>query len=225
MVPVAPATVPKDLAVRAVRRDRRARKGPAGRVMATARVVVGARDAPPLDLGRRLLAPNRRERRNPNLLTDLLTAASNHVMSGPETARAAMGPTASSPTTLPRHLLATRRSLRARRRAGRRRERSDLCLELSPRRLGALVPRSVRAKPSRVPGNSLPRLPQLWSCLLGLARGVRPTASVQRPRGGGRVGYPGKPQASARPCLGMRVDVLSRLRPALFHLSISLERL
>ena len=82
----------------------------------------------------------------------------------------------------------------------------------------------MRAKPSRVPGNSLPRLPQLWSCLLGLARGVRPTASVQRPRGGGRVGYPGKPQASARLCLGMRVDALSKLRPALFFSVISLER-
>ena len=221
MVHVVLATVPKDLAARVVLRVRVARKGPAGRARAKAKAIASAGGVPLLVRGPRLLARNPRVTRNPNLHT----AARTHVTSGPRMARAAMGRSASSLTTLPRRRLATRRRrLRALRRAGRRRERSDLSLVLSSRRRGALVHLLMRAKPSRVPGNSLPRLPQLWSCLLGLNRGVRPTASVQRPRGGGNVGYPWKPQASARPCLGIRADVLSKLRPALFLQLIRLER-
>ena len=220
MVRVAPATAPKVPAARVVHRVRVPRKGLAGRAKAKAGAVAGARGAPPLVLGHRLLALSPRVR-NPNLHT----AARTHVTSGPRMARAAMELTASSPMTLPRRRLATRRRLRALRRAGRKRERSDLSLVLSPRRLVTLVCRLMRAKPSRVPGNSLPRLPQLWSCLRALSRGARPTASVQRPRDGGKVGYPGKPQASARPCLGMRVDVLSRLHPDPFLQCIRLERL
>ena len=221
MVHVVLATVPKDLVVRVDQRDRVARKGLAGRAKAKARVIAGARGVPLLVRGPRLLARNPRVTRNPNLHIAVRT----HVTSGPRMARAATGRNASSLTTLPRRRLATRRRrLRALRRAGRRRGRSDLSLELSPRQRGALVHLLMRAKLSRVPGNSLPRLPQLWSCLLGPDRGVRPTASVQRPRGGGKVGYPGKPQASVPLCSGMRVDVLSRLRPDPFPRCIRLER-
>ena len=221
MVHVVLATVPKDLAARVVLRVRVARKGPAGRAKARVKAIAGARGAPLLVRGHRLLARNPRVIRNPNLHT----AARTHVTSGPRMARAAMELSASSPMMLPRRRLATRRRLRALRRAGRRRERSDLSLVLSPRRRGALVHLSMRAKPSRVPGNSLPRLPQLWSCPRVLNRGARPTASVQRPRGGGKVGYPGTRQVSARPCFGTWVDVLSRLHPGPFPLCIRLERL
>ena len=220
MVHVVLATVPKDLAAREVLRVRGAQIGPAGRAKAKAKAIASAGGVPLLVRGPRLLARNPRVTRNPNLHT----AARTHVTSGPRMARAAMELSASSPMMLPRRRLAIRRRLRALRRAGRRRERSDLSLVLSPRRRGALVHLLMRAKPSRVPGNSLPRLPQLWSCLLGLNRGVRPTASVQRPRGGGKVGYPGKPQASVLLCSGMRVDVLSRLRPDPFLRCIRLER-
>ena len=222
MVHVVLVTIPKDLAARVVRRVRVARKGPAGRAKAKAKAIEGARGVPLLVRGRRLLARNPRVTRNLNLHT----AARTHVMSGPRMVRAAGVLSANSLTMHRlRHLLATRRRLRALRRAGRRRGRSDLSLELSLRRRGALAHLSMRAKPSRVPGNSLPRLPQLWSCLRALNRGARPTASVQRPRGGGKVSYPGTRQVSARPRFGTWVDALSRLHPGPFPLCIHLERL
>ena len=127
MVRVAPATAPKVPAARVVHRVRVARKGLAGRAKVKAKEgdVSANKDAPPLAHGLRLLAPNLRGRN--------LHAACMHVMNGLRTVRAAGELSASSLTKhQPCHRLATRRSLRALRRAGRRRERSDLSLELSP---------------------------------------------------------------------------------------------